>query len=65
MCVCMQIKIIHIIISEWDPVSLEYCGEFLTKVGQFELACVADEQVLWFQVPVKDVALMDVRQTPQ
>lgn len=34
----------------------------LTEVSEFELSSVADEQVLWFQVTVKDVPLMDVRQ---
>lgn len=37
----------------------------LTKVSEFELSSVADEQVLWFQVTVKDVPLVDVGQASQ
>lgn len=37
----------------------------LTKVSEFELSSVADEQVLWFQVAVKDVPLVDVGQASQ
>ena len=37
----------------------------LTKVSKFELSSVADEQVLWFQVTVKDVPLVDVGQASQ
>lgn len=37
----------------------------LTKVGKFELSGVADEQVLWFQVAVQDVPLVDVGQASQ
>lgn len=37
----------------------------LTEVSKFELPGVADEQVLWLQVAVKDVPLVDVGQTPQ
>lgn len=37
----------------------------LTKVSEFELSSVADEQVLRFQVAVKDVPLVDVGQASQ
>lgn len=37
----------------------------LTKVSQFELSQVTDENVLRFQVPVKNVLVVDVRQAPQ
>lgn len=37
----------------------------LTKVSEFQLSSVADEQVLWFQVAVKDVPLVDVGQASQ
>lgn len=37
----------------------------LTEVSKFELSGVADEQVLWFQVAVKDVSLVNVGQPSQ
>lgn len=37
----------------------------LTKISQFELSGVTDEKVLWFQVTMEDVPLMDVRQASQ
>lgn len=37
----------------------------LTKVSKFEFSGVTDEQVLWFQVAVKDVPLVDVGQASQ
>lgn len=40
-------------------------SSLLTKVSEFELSSVADEQVLWFQVAVKDVPLVDVGQASQ
>ena len=40
-------------------------SNILTKVCEFELSSVADEQVLWFQVTVKDVPLVDVGQTSE
>lgn len=40
-------------------------SSLLTEVSEFELSSVADEQVLWFQVAVKDVPLVDVGQASQ
>lgn len=40
-------------------------GAFLTKVGQFQFPQVADEQVLRFQISVKDPAAVDVAETAQ
>lgn len=37
----------------------------LTKVGEFQLSSVANEEVLGFQVTVKNVPLVDVGQTSQ
>jgi hypothetical protein len=37
----------------------------LTKISQFELSQVTDEQVLRFQIPVKNVLVVDVCQAPQ
>lgn len=37
----------------------------LTKVGEFQLSSVANEEVLGFQVAVKNVPLVDVGQTSQ
>ena len=37
----------------------------LTKVSKFELSSVADEEVLWFQVSVKNVPLVDIGQASQ
>lgn len=37
----------------------------LTKVSEFQLSSVTDEQVLWFQVTMKDVPLVDVGQASQ
>lgn len=40
-------------------------SSLLTEVSELELSSVADEQVLWFQVAVKDVPLVDVGQASQ
>lgn len=40
-------------------------SSLLTEVSEFELSSVADEQVLWLQVAVKDVPLVDVGQASQ
>lgn len=41
------------------------CVFLPTEVGQFELALVVDEQVLWLEVSVEDFSLVTVGETTQ
>ena len=40
-------------------------GASETEIGQFEFANFADEQILWLQVAVEDLALVHVAETAQ
>lgn len=48
---------------EWPDIIK--CPNVLTKIGQFELSFLIDEEVLRLQVPVEDFPLVTIRQPTQ
>lgn len=54
-----HLEVSHVLLSLTKKLNL------LTKVGEFQLSSVANEEVLGFQVTVKNVPLVDVGQTSQ
>jgi hypothetical protein len=51
--------------AQQTATTTKLAGRQLTEIGQFQLANLADEQILGFQIPVQDLAFVDVRQASQ
>lgn len=56
---------VRVLTATFAFIDVNECSVCPTKIGQFELALVVDEQVLRLQVSVEDFPLVTVGQTTQ